>query len=185
MRLGVRRALVAVIVLFTVASLTLLAWHQFATPSIAAGSSADLDGLTTEVQEAGWVNFDMGHVMDGQGGFMMPDAMMPGTPRGEQVRLGVAVTLSNTSSGTVEFNLPQEFTITGGALAAPVEPVADTLGELSRLGPGSAVDALIYFDMEIPDDGDPPIHLRWTRAGSTVEIAVPMTEGDAPPVHQH
>lgn len=185
MRLGVRRALLAAVALLTAASLTLLGLQWLGAAPVAAGTSATLGGLTTDIRYAGWVDFDMGHVMDGQGGFMMPDAMMPGAPRGDEVRLGIAVTLSNTNSRTEEFNPLEEFTMSGGQLDAPAAPVADTIGDLSRLGPGTAIDGLLYFDLAPPGPDDPPLHLRWSRGGNAVQIAVPFTDGNVPPHQQH
>jgi hypothetical protein len=184
MRLGVRRALLAAIALLTAASLTLLGWQWLGAAPVAAGTSASIGGMTTDVGQAGWINFDMAHVMDGQGGFMMPDAMMPGAPRGDDVRLGVPVTLSNTSSRTIEFNVLSEFTLTGGGLADPIKPVADTLGNLSRLGPGSALDGVLYFDLVPPEPDAPPLYLHWSRDGGRVQIAVPFSDDDVPQQHQ-
>lgn len=185
MRLGVRRALFATVALLTAASLTLLGWQLLGATPVAAGTSASIGGLNTNVRSGGWIDFDMGHVMDGQGGFMMPDAMMPGAPSGGQVRLGVAVTLANTSSRTVEFNLLGEFTVTGGGLEQPSPPVANTVGDLSRLGPGSAIDGVLYFDIDPPAEDAAPIYLRWSRDGRTVQIPVPFTDTDVPLPHQH
>jgi hypothetical protein len=183
MGLKARRTIVAAVVgVLTVASLGFLAWQRLAGESGVAGTTATVDGITTDVREAGWVDFDMGHVMDGQGGFMMPDQMMPDAPSGDQVRLGVTVTLLNTTDGTQEFNLADEFTLTGGVEAEPQPISADSIGELPRLGPGAAVDGVLYFDIVAPAPEDPPLYLRWNRDGDTVLLEVPMTS-DNPPEH--
>jgi hypothetical protein len=178
-----RTSVAAVAALLTITSLGLLAWQRLSAAPVATGTSATVDGVTAEVREAGWVAFDMGHVMDGQGGFMMPDQMMPDAPSGDQVRLGITVTLENTNSGTREFNLIEEFTIIGGASAEPQPVSADTIGALSRLGPGAAIDGILYFDIPVPDPRDPPLYLRWHRGGDTVLVEVPLT--DDAPEHEH
>lgn len=184
MRLGARRITVAAtVVALTVASVGLLAWQRLTEPSVVAGETATVNGVTAEIRQAAWVAFDMGHVMDGEGGFMMPDQMMPDAPSGDEVRLGITLTLSNTSGTTREFNLAGEFSVTGGRTPEPRPISADSIGELPRLAPGAALDGTLYFDLEVPDDDDPPLYLRWTRDGGTVLIEVPLT-GDAP-VHEH
>jgi hypothetical protein len=184
MGLGARRITVAATVaVLTVASVGLLAWQRLAEPAVVTGGTATVDGVTAEIRQAGWVEFDMGHVMDGQGGFMMPDQMMPDAPSGDQVRLGITLTLFNTSDATREFNLAGEFSLTGGRTPEPQPISADSIGELPRLAAGAALDGTLYFDLEVPADDDPPLYLRWTRDGSTVLIEVPLS-GDAP-VHEH
>jgi hypothetical protein len=185
MRLSARRiSVVVAAALLTIASLGFLTWHRLSAEPAATGTSANLDGVTTEVHDAAWVGFDMGHVMDGQGGFMMPDQMMPDAPSGDEVRLGVTVTLQNTDGGTREFNIVDEFAIIGGLEPEPRLVSADTIGTLSRLGPGAAIDGILYFDIAVPAAGDPPLYLRWTRDGDTALMDVPLTE-DAPEHDQH
>ncbi|HEY8472081.1 MAG TPA: hypothetical protein VIL37_05530 [Natronosporangium sp.] len=179
-----RTSVVTIAALLTIISLGFLAWHRLSAEPAVIGTSAELAGMTTEVQAAGWVGFDMGHVMNGQGGFMMPSQMMPDAPSGDEVRLGVTVTLVNTNDGTQEFNILDEFAIVGGLETEPQPVSADTIGELSRLGPGAAIDGTLYFDVEIPSPDDPPLQLQWTRDGETVLIEVPLTEEDAP-AHEH
>lgn len=169
--------------LITLASGGMLVWQRFlAPPSVASGGVATLDGLTTEIRAASWVDFDMGHVMDGEGGFMMPDQMMPGAPSGEQVRLGVTLTLRNTDSRTHGFNLVDEFWLVGGGAGDPRPLSADTVGGLARLSPGAAVDGVLYFDVVIASESD-PLYLEWRRGGDAVHIPVPLT--DERPGHQH
>jgi hypothetical protein len=178
MRLATRRTYIAAAVtLVTIASLGYLAWDRLSAPSVVTGTSATVDGVTAEISEAAWVDFDMGHVMDGQGGFMMPGQMMPDAPEDGEVRLGVTVTLQNTNGGTREFNLGDEFALTGGVESQPQAISADTIGEFSRLGPGAAIDGILYFDIAVPGTEDPPLYLRWTRDGDTVLIPVPLDDG--------
>lgn len=180
-----RTTFAAAISILTVASLGFLLWNWLAgPPATAAGSTARVSGLATEVHDAEWVDFDMGHVMDGQGGFMMPDQMMPGAPSGEEVRLGVTVTLSNPGRDTRGFDLLEEFTVTGGGLDEARPLSADTIGELGQLGPGSALDGTLYFDIEVPEPDGPPLYLHWQREGDEVRIPIQLP-GEAPDHDDH
>jgi hypothetical protein len=172
-------ALVAVLV--TVASASVLGRHWLAGPPPVTGTTAALGGMTAQLHHAEWL--EMGHVHDGEGGFIMPDEMMPGAPRGDEVRLGISLTLLNTDRHTQRFTLVDEFTLTGGQLAEPRSLSADTIGSLSRLGPDGAVDGTLYFDVELPGPDDPPLLLQWSRDGRTVHIEVPLHAD--PPAHEH
>lgn len=184
MELAARRtSVVTIAALLTIISIGFVAWQRLSAEPVVTGTTASLDGVTAEVRQAGWIEFDMGHVMNGQGGFMMPSQMMPDAPTGDQVRLGITVTLENTDNQTREFNLLDEFEITGGVEPEPSKISADTIGAFSRLGPGAAVDGILYFDIPVPGTEDPPLYLQWTRGGDTVLIEVPLTE-DAPE-HEH
>jgi hypothetical protein len=178
-----RKAVAGITTALTVASLTLVAWGWLGgTTATASGPSAAMDGATVEVRRAEWALMD--HVEDGQGGFLMPDQMMPGAPTGDRVRLGVSVTLTNTRSGGYEFSLVDEFTMTGGYEPEPLALTADTVGQLGRLGPGNALNATLYFDVEVTDPDDlPQLYLTWTRGRDTIMIPVP-SPGEAPD-HDH
>jgi hypothetical protein len=102
---------------------------------------------------------------------------------GDEVRLGISLTLSNTTSHTHEFNVAEEFLIAGGVLTEPQPARADSIGMLPRLGPGTAVDGTLYFDIEVPEIEDPPLYLQWNRDGGTVRLAVPLAE--QAPDHDH
>lgn len=184
MATGANRAVVLVAVSVTLMSVVALGqlWLTGSTAT-AAGQVATMDGLTVEVLGAEWAAMD--HVEDGRGGFLMPDQMMPGAPTGNQVRLGVKVTLSNTQARTSQFSLVDEFTVTGGLGPEPLPLAADTVGHLNRLGPGTAVNATLYFDVETAADEDlPPLYLTWSRGRDTILIQVPVP-GEAPPAHDH
>jgi len=135
--------------------------------------TGSLGGLTARLHDAGWLSMDS-HDMDNQGGYQMPAQMMPGAPAGDDMRLGVPLTLVNTGALLRQFNLAEEFSLGGGRNREPRLLHSDTFGQLSRLAPGSAVDGVLYFDTVVPGDGDPPFYLQWTRDGRTVRIAVPM-----------
>lgn len=144
--------------------------------------TAVLGGLLAQPHDAGWVGMD-GHQMDNQGGYQMPAQMMPGAPTGDDMRLGVPLTLTNTSDEPRLFDLAAEFALGGGRTGGARAPHSDTFGTLPRLAPGSAIDGVIYFDTVVPGAGDPPLYLRWTRDGRTVRLSIPMT--GSTPEHGH
>ena len=146
-------------------------------------TTAGVDGLAIDLRDAGWVPMDA-HAMDSQGGYQMPAQMMPGAPAGDEMRLGIAVTLQNTDVEVREFNLGEEFVLVGGVIDGSVRLHSDTFGLLRRLGPGSAVNGVLYFDTIVPAAGDPALTLRWSRSGKTFDLGIPL--GDAGPApHPH
>lgn len=147
------------------------------------GLTATVGGITTQVQPGGWVAMAP-HTMDGQSGYQMPSQMMPGAPEGDQLRLGIPVVLSNPTGLARQFHLLDEFVLVGGATDGPVPLHSDTFGTLNRLNPGAGVSGVLYFDTTVPGQSDPPLLLRWTRAGRTVTLAVPIG-GATPAPHQH
>jgi hypothetical protein len=145
-------------------------------------ATATLGGLTAKPHDAGWLAMD--NHMDDQGGYQMPAQMMPGAPVGNDMRLGVPLTLVNTSDDTLPFNLLDEFFLAGGRNQEARQLHSDTFGALARLAPGGAVDGILYFDTEVPAPSDPPLYLGWKRDGSEARIAVPLT-GTSPDHEQH
>jgi hypothetical protein len=121
-----------------------------------------------------------GHNMDNQGGYQMPAQMMPGAPVGDDMRFGVPLSLVNTSGDVRRFNLAEEFFLRGGRTEEPRALHSDTIGQLTRLGPGNGVDGVLYFDTVVPDAGDPPLYLEWRRDGDTTRLAIPLMAGGAP-----
>jgi hypothetical protein len=178
--------LIATVGLLTVASLSLLAWTKLAGPEpIAPGDTATLDGMSVQVGGSEWAVMNM--VENSQGGYLMPDQMMPGAPTGGEVRLGVSVTMFNTRSSTLPVSLVDEFMVSGGLEPEPKPLSADTVGELRRLAPGSAVQGTLYFDVAVPEEADPtlpPLYLHWTRGGDTIRIPVQLP-GDVPEHQGH
>jgi hypothetical protein len=148
-----------------------------------SSSDASLDGLAVQLGQAGWVSMDA-HTMDSSGGFQMPAQMMPGAPVGDDMRLGIPLTLVNTSANARRFNLAEEFSLVGGAITTPVRPHSDTFGLLGRLNASNAVNGVLYFDTLVPTSEDPPLALRWSRGGTSVDIALRWV-GAAPPTHTH
>lgn len=176
-------ALAGALSVLTVASLVVLGWGWWSGSTVtAAGPSATVDGVAVDVRQTNWAPLD--HVMNDAGGFLMPSQMMPGAPTGGEVRLGVNVTLRNTTSGTQEFHLFEDFTLLAGRDSEPIPLAADTIGEVGRVAPGSAVNGILYFDVLVPDDELPPLYLRWTRGDDTVLIPVPEP-GEEAPGHVH
>jgi hypothetical protein len=175
-------ALIGFVLLCTAAGLWLIVAKFSATASTPA-AAATVDGLAVNVRESGWVPMDA-HTMDNQSGFQMPAQMMPGAPEGDDMRLGIALTLLNTKDGLIEFNLVDEFVLVGGTIDGAVRLHSDTFGLLDRLTPGSAVNGVLYFDTVVPAPADPPLVLRWTRDGETTDLSVPLGPNQPAP-HPH
>lgn len=182
-----RTTVVATVAALTLASLSLLAWSRLAgPPPITEEATVSQDGLALAVEETEWA--EMTAVEDGEGGFVMPNSMMPDAPTGDQVRLGIGFTLTNPGSGTEPFDLLGEFTMSGGLEPEPLPLTADTVGHLNRLGPGTAVAGTLYFDIQVPDQTDPQLpqlYLEWSRGGSSVRIPVQLPGTEVPEPHQH
>jgi hypothetical protein len=144
--------------------------------------TGSLGGITARPHDAGWLGMD--HDMSNQaGGYQMPAQMMPGAPEGDDMRLGIPLTLVNTDKRVREFNLAEEFSLGGGRNDEPRLPHSDTFGQLARLNPGSAVDGVLYFDTVVPNDTDAPLYLLWKRDGGTVRLAIPFLGGTSD--HEH
>lgn len=167
---GVWLALAAAVLLLAVAGTALLVINRSTTP---VDNTATVGGLSVSVRDAGWLTMD-GHNMDNQGGYQMPSQMMPGAPTGDDMRFGVPLTLVNTSGDVRRFNVAEEFFLRGGRTAEPRAMHSDTFGRLTRLGPGNAVDGVLYFDTVVPDAADPPLYLEWRRDGDTTSLAIPL-----------
>jgi hypothetical protein len=171
-------AIGAIALAATIAGGALLA-GRFDPQEESAPGTVTLSGITTKVSRADWYAMDS-HSMDQQGGYQMPAQMMPGAPADGEARLGVRLTLHNTSRQARQFNPIEEFLLLGGT-NSPRAPHSDTFGRLTRLNPGIAVDGTVYFDTRVPAAGDPPLSLRWVRGGEEVVLAISI--GDAPDGH--
>jgi hypothetical protein len=164
----------------------MLVIDQWATAADRSRSTdATLAGLTAQVGAAGWSSAD--HVMpipapNGAPGYQMPPQMMPGMPTGDDARLSVPLTLRNTTGAGLEFDVATEFLLHGGRETESRTPHSDTFGELNRLGPGSAVDGVVYFNAKAPGPDDPPLYLEWTRDGQIAQLTIQL-DGSAPPAH--
>lgn len=147
-------------------------------------TTATVDGLRVDVGVVKWV--DSGHAMpipNSGGGYQMPDQMMPGMPTGDDARLSIAVTLTNTADKARGFSLGEEFLLRGGAEAEPDLMTSDTFNGLPRLGPGQAANGVFYFDARPPGPDDPPLYLEWSRSGRTERLAVPLNGAVPQPHH--
>lgn len=181
----VRGAWIAVIVvaLLTAIAGTGLVVRRFTGAGAPISGAATLGGLSARLHDSGWLSMDDAH-HDDQGGYQMPAQMMPGAPAGDDRRIGVPLTLVNTGDRVRRFNLAEEFFLRGGRENGPRTLHSDTFGPLSRLGPGSAVDGVLYFDTVVPGPDDQPLYLEWRRDGQTVPLAITML-GQAPAPHEH
>ena len=173
---GLWLVLAAVVLLLAAVGTGLLIQRRSAAP---ADATATLGGLSARLHDAGWLAMD-GHNVDNQGGYQMPAQMMPGAPVGDDMRFGVPLSLVNTSGDVRRFNLAEEFFLRGGRIEQPRALHSDTFGQLARLGPGSGVDGVLYFDTVVPGAGDPPLYLEWRRDGDITTLAIPLLAGGAP-----
>ena len=139
-----------------------------------------LDGLNVQVTQAGWVGMD--HAMDGQPGFQMPPAMMPGMPEQGKERFSVTLTVVNTGDASKAAKLGKEFALHTGKDAELITPQSDTFGELPRLAGRNAVNGTLFFDLPSGDLDDSATWLEWNHGDSTARILVPVN-GATP--HQH
>lgn len=170
----------------TVASVAFIGWGWLTGSTVtAADTTATMDGLSIDIEGTQWAPMD--HLEDDQSGFLMPDQMMPGAPTGGAVRIGIDFTLTNTSSVTREFSLPDDFTMVGGLQSEPLPLGADTVGDLGRLSAGATINGILYFDLNGPEaEGEelPPLYLEWTQGRDSVRVPVPLP-GDEAPEHNH
>jgi hypothetical protein len=150
-------------------------------PSVAT-SSATLDNLTAQVSKAGWVGMDHNMASDAPG-YVMPPAMMPGMPTGEDQRFAIGVTVLNTSSETRQLRPGEEFTLRG-ADGAEWTPKSHTFGELPRLAGHNAVTGMLYFDLPPAGLADGAGWLQWKHQGDTTGITIPVG-GTPDPEHSH
>ncbi|WP_406503729.1 hypothetical protein [Streptomyces sp. NBC_01602] len=175
-------ALVALAVVTAVAGAAHWSERQ-ASADTGPAATARLGGLDAKPGRAGWTAM-ANHDMDGRSNYQMPSAMMPGAPEGDDMRLGIPITLTNGTGSVRRFDLAREFSLSGGKDGASRKLHADTLGELPRLNAGSAVRGVLYFDLEAPQAGDAPLLLVWKRDGDVRRMTVRMP-GGTPEQHQH
>jgi hypothetical protein len=155
----------------------------FASPP-AAGDVANVDSLTARVTTAEWTKMD--HDMSGNApGYQMPPAMMPGMPSGEDQRLAVALTVTNTSGDTRAIRAAKEFSLVAGKEGKRWQPASDTFGELPRLAGGNAVSGMLFFDLPPAELVDSPAWIEWSHDGVTTRLTVPMGGVISGPGHSH
>ncbi|MGH3327568.1 MAG: hypothetical protein ACRDPT_07225 [Streptomycetales bacterium] len=145
-------------------------------------TQASLDDLTATATRSSFITPDHGQP---NSGFQMPAQMMPDMPLHGEVQLNLVMTLENTSGSVREFRAKDEFVLHGGREDIAMAPKSTTLGKLSRLTAGSAVNTVLYFHVPTPKPSDPPLYLEWRRDGDTTRLAVPSGKAAGAPGHEH
>ncbi|HEU5475936.1 MAG TPA: hypothetical protein VFV67_35370 [Actinophytocola sp.] len=152
-------------------------------PMVEAGPVATMDSLTTQVETATWTEMD--HDMSGTTpGYQMPAGMMPGMPEGDDQRLAVQVTVTNTSSGTRPMRPAEEFTLRAGKDGRSIPAQTDTFSELPRLPAGNAVKGILFFDLP-PADLAESAWIEWKRGDKITRLALPMDTASGGHGHSH
>jgi hypothetical protein len=142
-----------------------------------ASQVGSLDGLTTQVTKAGWV--DMDHDMSGNApGYQMPPAMMPGMPEQGKERIALTITVTNTSDRTRPLVPREEFALHAASAGDLVPPH-------SRLAPHNAVTGVLFFDVPPGDADHSDMWLEWSHDGTSAKVSVPLEGAGAGPDHQH
>lgn len=155
-----------------------------ASPDTDPGTTeATVDSLDAQVTSAGWV--DMDHNMSDQPGFQMPSSMMPGMPEGDDQRLGIEVTLVNTSEDTRPLRPAEEFTLHTSKDDKTWEPKVDTFDDLARLAPGNGVNGTVFFDLPPAALADSTTWIEWTRGDTTTRLSLPGEGAGDAPDHSH
>lgn len=144
---------------------------------------ATIDGMTAQVTTAGWISMD--HEMDESPGYAMPDSMMPGMPTGDDQRLSVTVTVTNTSAETKPLRPIEDFKLRVGATGKEWAPKADTFGSLPRLAPNNAVSGILFFDLPPAELGDSQLWIEWTHSGDEANLTLPLGPAGEDPGHSH
>jgi hypothetical protein len=153
------------------------------TPRAAAGQ-ASLDSLTTQVNTAEWAKMD--HDMsENAPGYQMPPAMMPGMPQGDDQRLAVTITVTNTSDETRAVKPGKEFILHAGKQGRTWSPHSHTFGDLPRLAPRNAVKGVLFFDLPPAELADSPAWIEWTHGDATSSLTIPMDGVGDGPSHSH
>jgi hypothetical protein len=141
---------------------------------------ANVDGLTSRVTTAGWIQMD--HDMSANApGYQMPPAMMPGMPQGDDQRLAVTISVVNTTDDTRPLRPADEFTLHGKD-GKQWFPQSGSFGDLPRLAARNAVDGVLFFDLP-PADLDGSSWLEWSHGGTKTRLIVPVD--GAAPTHSH
>ncbi|XES00926.1 hypothetical protein HEP87_61330 [Streptomyces sp. S1D4-11] len=107
------RSMCSVLVALTVVTAVLgtALWHERqAAADDRPTATASLGGLDVVPGPADWAAM-ADHSMDGQNGYQMPSAMMPGAPEGDEMRLGIPITLTNSTGSVRQFDLAREFSL--------------------------------------------------------------------------
>jgi hypothetical protein len=141
------------------------------------------DGITAGVVAATWISHDENDPTVAGPGYQMPLSMMPGMPAAGEMRLGISLTITNSSTRLRPVDPAAEFVLRDARNGGEWQLAADTFGGLSRLGPDAGVDGVIYFDLAPPADGGRNLYVDWKRAGGAARLAIPLN--GAAPTHSH
>lgn len=141
------------------------------------------DGITTAVATATWVAHDENDSTVAGPGYQMPLSMMPGMPAAGEMRLGISLTITNSSTQLRPVDPASEFVLRDARNGGEWHLSADTFGGLSRLGPDAGVHGVIFFDLAPPADGGRNLYVDWKRAGGAGQLAIPLN--GAAPTHSH
>jgi hypothetical protein len=141
------------------------------------------DGITTAVATATWVAHDENDSTVAGPGYQMPLSMMPGMPAAGEMRLGISLTITNSSTQLRPVDPASEFVLRDARNGGEWHLSADTFGGLSRLGPDAGVHGVIFFDLAPPADGGRNLYVDWKRAGGAGRLAIPLN--GAAPTHSH
>jgi hypothetical protein len=183
MSLSRARILIIVVVALAIAIFGITRLFAAFNVEAEASQTASLDSMTAQVTGAGWVEMD--HDMSGDSpGFQMPDAMMPGMPEQGEQRVGVAITVANTSGQTRELYPGQEFVLHTARDGKQWTARSHTFGELPRLAPHSGVSGTLYFDLPPEDVTDSDTWVEWSHGNTSVRLSVPLNGATAPD-HPH
>ncbi|HEV2783746.1 MAG TPA: hypothetical protein VGX25_30535 [Actinophytocola sp.] len=151
----------------------------------AAGEVASVDGLTAAVTTASWTKMDHDMSSNAAPGFQMPPAMMPNMPQGDDQRLALSVTVTNTSGDTRPIRATEEFTLRAGKDGRQWTPTADTFGDLPRLAPRNAVTGVLFFDLPPAELAAGPAWVEWSHGDATTRLTIPLDGVNAGPGHSH
>lgn len=182
------RALGAVVVVLglvvAVVGMTSTVRHRQHVVQTTQVASATLGSLSATPRQVIWAEMQDDQ-MNATDGYQMPPQMMPGMPTGDQMRLGISITLANAGSQVQTFDLNSEFFLGGGRIDPPRPLQVDSFGGLPRLNGQSEVSGVLYFDIKPPAPGDPPLYLLWKRAGQQrrllIHVPATMQMTDTPP----
>lgn len=178
------RLLIVVVAALAVAAFGVVRLFAALDAPSAVASQASMDSLTAQVSAAQWTKMD--HDMSANApGYQMPPAMMPGMPTGDDQRLAVTVTVTNTSDATRPVKPGKEFILHAGKQGRTWAPHSDTFGDLPRLAPHNEVKGVLFFDLPPAELADSAVWIEWTHGDATSSLTIPMDGVSAGPSHSH
>jgi hypothetical protein len=135
-------------------------------------SAVAADGVAARVVQARWIAHDHNAATGSGPGYQMPLSMMPGMPADGQIRLALSVTVTNTATGGRPISPEDEFTLRDAGSGESWRPATDTFDGMSRLGPLSAADGVIFFDLPEEKQGEGQLYVDWKHSKRSVRLAV-------------